>query len=51
MEDFATFDMNDQLLLNIDSETMDDDNNFDQNEWETQLDSLEKYELDIDEEI
>ncbi|WP_155523314.1 hypothetical protein [Flammeovirga pectinis] len=51
MEDFATFEMDDQLLLNIDSETMDEDDNFDQSEWESQLGSLEKYDLDIDEEI
>lgn len=51
MENFVAFDLDNDLLMEIDEATIEDFQDLDENDWEDQIQSLEKYDLDIDEEV
>ncbi|WP_156152352.1 hypothetical protein [Flammeovirga sp. OC4] len=51
MDDFLTFDLDDDLLLDNDETSFDELDDIEGSDWEDQINSLEKFDLDIDDEI
>lgn len=51
MDDFLTFDLDDDMLLDQNDNSYDELDEIDGSEWEDQISSMEKFDLDLDEEI
>ncbi|NME71308.1 hypothetical protein [Flammeovirga aprica] len=51
MDDFLTLDLDNDLLLDDEETSFEELEDIDSSEWEDQIGSLEKFDLDIDEEI
>ncbi|WP_157491723.1 hypothetical protein [Flammeovirga sp. SJP92] len=51
MDDFLSFDLDNDLLLDEEEATFEGLDEMDESDWEDQINSIEKFELDIDEDI